>query len=343
MSSAAAVTDWSASRLTYEYDYRTGQPRHHVAVDSSGFAIQLEEDGQFRRDPLRQAQLAMQHFHAALASGSEEEADEQHDAFAATSEALLRELRPATLDGKPALVGLSYRRLAAYAGHSTPWISARTQAAVIGVLCRMYQNSRRETLLECARAALTPFLTPVRQGGLASEVPGCGVTWFEEFPFPGATHHGLSCHLTALFAIHELMRVSGGDTAASRLFHDGAAGLARAGGVLGLFDTGYWSRGDLRPVHGLTPESLEAHARQTRQLRVLGQITGDARLARVAARWAGYSRNPLCRLRADASVLAWRATQARAEWRDWARGWSGDAPPAPDHHVAAAAPRPKAG
>lgn len=341
MTSAAAVTDWTASRLTHEYDYRSGQPRRDVAVDSSGFAIHLEEDGQFRRDPLLQAQLAMQHFHAALDAVSEEEINEHHDGFVATSEALLRELRPATLDGKPALLGLSYARHRDYSGHSTPWISARTQAAVISVLCRMHQGSRRETVLECARAAMTPFLVPVRQGGLAAEVTGCGVTWFEEFPFPGATHHGLSCHLTALFAIHELLRVSGGDATASRLFHEGAAGLARSGGVLGLFDTGYWSRADLRPAHGLTPESLTVHAQQTRQLHLLGQITGDARLTRVAARWAGYSRRLLCRLRAEGSVLAWRAAQARTGWRDWRRGWNEDVTPGSDK--VAAASRPKAG
>jgi len=228
-SAAAAATNWSAARLTHEYDYRRGQPQPRIAVDSSGFAMHLEEDGQLRRDPLLQAQLAMQHFHGALEASSQDEIAEHHDGFLSASEALLRELRPATLDGKPALLGLSFRRHPDFPGHATPWISARTQAAVIGVLCRMYQGSNRETVIECARAAMAPFLVPVRQGGLAAQVTGCGVTWFEEFPFPCASRQGLSCHLTALFAIHELMRASGGDATASRLFHEGAAGLARAG------------------------------------------------------------------------------------------------------------------
>jgi len=110
--------------------------------------------------------------------------------------------------------------------------------------------------------------------------------------------------------------------------------------VLGLFDAGYWSRSDLRPAHGLMPESLTIHARQTRQLRVLGQITGYARLARVAASWAGYGRSPPCLLRAEASVLAWRAAQARSGWHDWTRTLHSGRAPASDK--VAAASRPKA-
>lgn len=300
----AEPSRYLAPTLTSELDYFPGKPTVKFLCDDSGYAC-IPHRGYLLRDPLSQAHLALQHFQAALESPHHPDA--HHARFLAAGELLRQSLGMATLCGERAMLAVSYEIKQDLPGHRTPWISALTQAGVIRVLCRMFQATGREEYLRDACGAMTPLTVPVARGGVRSSLPGVGGVWYEEYPFAGQCHHVLNGFLTTLFSLHELVRASGGDERARRAYEDGLGSVM--GGALDRFDTGYWTRYDLRPAFGLTPSSLRYHCLHVMQARTLAQITGSAPVAQVAERWAGYSRRALHRVLAQAGSAAYRVSQ----------------------------------
>jgi hypothetical protein len=302
---ALATTDYASARLGHEYTHWVGKPLVRFETDASGFALE-RCGGRAYRHPLVQCHLALQHFHQFLDTG-----EELHlDRFLAAGTRLADELRRVGMGGREAVVAFGHDRRTDYPPHPVPWVSAIHQGAVIRVLCRMWQQTGREGYLSAALAAAVPFSAPVERGGVVSQVEGAG-EWYEEYPFPGHCRHVLNGFVSALFSLHELWRVTA-DASVRGLFARGVSALSAGG--LDRFDTGYWSRYDLRPCYGLTPASLRYHNLHVLQLGVLSRLTGEACFHRVRARWAGYSRSPRSKVVSRIASACYRASQ----WRRYA-------------------------
>lgn len=292
---------WYDSQLGLELDYYRGKPIVKFKCDPTGYACRNIR-GETVRDPLAQAHLALQHFtawhHAKQAAESA--------AFMRAGELLKGSLCSTSLDCAPAMLAQSTERRIDMPGHARPWHSALTQAAVIRVLCRMYQMSKDESLLRDAFRVMRPFEVSLANGGQRSHIPGIGI-WLEEYPFTAYSFHVLNGFLNALFSLQELARVSCGHPPVTRLYDDCMESLLRGG--LEAFDAGYWTRYDLRPRKGITKGALVYHSLHIFQATVVEILTGDSQIAAIAERWRQYSLSTRCRLRAQADVAVYRIVQ----------------------------------
>jgi hypothetical protein len=245
-------SDYQSPVLGYEYEYFKGKPVVGFHLDSCGFAT-LTQGNRVFRDTLAQSHLALQHFHEHLLSDT----DYDREQFLSAGSRLICNLQSVILGGRKAAIGFSLVHKKEYAGNHSPWMSALAQGAIIRVLCRMWQYTNRETYLSTALKAAAPFLVDVKDGGVSTmqRIPG---RWYEEYPFPGQCYHVLNGFVTALFSLHELWRVTV-DRMVWELWESGIDTLSSTG-LLDRFDTGYWTRYDLRPgIPGLTPASLHYH------------------------------------------------------------------------------------
>jgi len=119
-----------------------------------------------------------------------------------------------------------------------PYPSAFAQAINIQALLFAYCKTKDRTHLDLAIKAGDAMLLRIEEGGVRNG------DWFEEMPAPrGLTPYILNGHLYSVVVLYELAEVSGCarfETAAKR-------GTAAFTNLINEFDTGYWTRYDLRP------------------------------------------------------------------------------------------------
>ncbi|MCV9941153.1 D-glucuronyl C5-epimerase family protein [Boseaceae bacterium BT-24-1] len=133
-----------------------------------------------------------------------------------------------------------------------PMNSAFSQAVNLHFMLLAHCRTKQARYLETAKKAGDALITPVGQGGLLNDA--AGETWFEEGPgAPGLMPYILNAHIYSLNVLFLLAEQSG-DERYRQAAQRGAESLAR---MLYKFDTGYWTRYDLRPrYHTL---NLEVH------------------------------------------------------------------------------------
>lgn len=123
-----------------------------------------------------------------------------------------------------------------------PWASAFGQAAGIQALLAAYKQNQNPDLLDLAKKAAQPLMTPIAQGGFLFKQNND--IWFEEIPIPvDNPTHILNGHMRALLALKELADVTH-DPEIQAYFKAGSDTLYR---WLPRYDTGYWLRYDLNP------------------------------------------------------------------------------------------------
>jgi heparosan-N-sulfate-glucuronate 5-epimerase len=182
------------------------------------------------------------------------------------------------------------------------WISAMAQGQAISVSLRAHALSGEERYLEAARAALSPLLTPVSEGGAQNSIDGIPV--LEEYPTPTASAV-LNGWIFALWGVHELANVAG-DREARELFETSAAGLAE---LLPRYDAGWWSLYSLYD-HGRPDLAKPFYQRlHPVMLEGLALITEDERLRAYARRWREQDTRTAI-VRASADKIVFRVSRA---------------------------------
>lgn len=182
------------------------------------------------------------------------------------------------------------------------WISSLAQGEAASLLFRAYANTRDESFLNAACAALTSFTRDVAQGGV-SFLRGNDV-FFEEYAacpvhiFPG--------HIASAFALWEASNY-GFATADLRELH--AASVETLLRWLPLYDADGWSYYQLAVRDGKRHYApITYHQTSLNLLKVYSMMTGREEFARMSASW----REGLDRWDVRARV-----------WRDSAK-WAGE-------------------
>jgi len=182
------------------------------------------------------------------------------------------------------------------------WFSGAAQAECLSVLVRASSLLRMPGALEAARRAVVGFATVVAEGGFLREIGDGGheggldsLALFEEYPLTGRPSMVLSGHIRALWAIHDLSRLSR-DGAMASLLDRGVRGLMF---VLDRYDVGYWARYDLDETwRGINLASPQELVLLSLQLDSLGELTGVGDFSDAGRRFAGYAADSAGRRRA---------------------------------------------
>ncbi|WP_186417476.1 D-glucuronyl C5-epimerase family protein [Bosea sp. CS1GBMeth4] len=123
-----------------------------------------------------------------------------------------------------------------------PFNSAFSQAVNIHLMAHASCQTRDGRYLETARKAGDALIAPIADGGLMNDADG--ETWFEEGPnVRGLAPYILNAHIYSINVLF-LLAERTGDGKYAEAARRGAASLER---LLYKFDTGYWTRYDLRP------------------------------------------------------------------------------------------------
>lgn len=167
------------------------------------------------------------------------------------------------------------------------WYSAMAQGLAASVLIRAYDMAGDQSYLDAAGAAVTLLVKPVSAGGCA-DYDRLGRPFLEECPSEPPSHI-LNGAIFALIGLAEHERRLGGG-------HSRPA-AERLAAQQQDYDTGYWSRYDLRfPA----PATRAYHTLHISLLEVAERLLPGYGFSRTAARWRSYLRRPGCRLRAAA-------------------------------------------
>jgi len=108
------------------------------------------------------------------------------------------------------------------------------------VLVRAYYETDDARYLEAAEAAIRPLLVPIEEGGL-QHADETGV-WLEEYPTDPPTHV-LNGALFTVFGLHDLVRATG-DQAAATLLEESVDTIARN---LDRYESDGWVLYELKP------------------------------------------------------------------------------------------------
>lgn len=170
-----------------------------------------------------------------------------------------------------------------------PWISAMSQGEAISLLLRAYYLTQDVRFIDTADRASIAFAWSINQNGVCSQF-GDGSTSLEEFP-SNPPSHVLNGAIFALFGLYDYFKCFDNQQL-QQIFQNAVTGLAAN---LTLYDTGYWTRYDLFPVHRLASRAY--HETHIRLLLALSQLTGDNSFKNTAQKWARYQHNPLSYIR----------------------------------------------
>ncbi len=167
------------------------------------------------------------------------------------------------------------------------WYSAMAQGLAVSVLLRAHDMTGERSFLDAAGGAVRLLLTPLRGGGCADYGASAG-PFLEECPSdpPSRVLNG---------AVFALLGLAEWETRTGGRAHQPAA--RRLAASLSDYDTGYWSRYDLRFQ---APATLAYHTLHIALLEVAARLFRLDELAATADRWRGYLHRPSCRLRAAA-------------------------------------------
>lgn len=123
-----------------------------------------------------------------------------------------------------------------------PYNSAFSQAVNVHLMIHVFCLTGEERYIETARKGADALIAPIADGGLTNDADG--ETWFEEGPnVQGLAPYILNAHIYSINVLF-LLAERTGDGKYAEAARRGAASLER---LLYKFDTGYWTRYDLRP------------------------------------------------------------------------------------------------
>jgi len=168
-------------------------------------------------------------------------------------------------------------------GAPSGWLSAMAQGEAISVLLRAHGLKPGAGFDAAARTAARPFDSAIERGGVVFK-DGQDV-FLEECAVLPAPHILNGC-IFALWGVWELEQFD--PQPRRRELIDAVLGTLLR--WIGAFDTQWWSRYSLQRSAGGRGHlaTLKYHAFHIAQLRVLAEMTGDARFARIAERWEAY-------------------------------------------------------
>lgn len=186
-----------------------------------------------------------------------------------------------------------------------PWLSAMAQGEAASLLARIATCDRDDALRAAAVAAVTPLLDS--ETGLTA--PTADGTVLQEYP-TSPPAHVLNGWVFALWGLHDVGLVAGGELGADEAFERGAETLARR---LPLYETPRcWSRYDLYP-HRLTHvASPFYHRLHVSLLRATHALRPDLEALRLTAdRWEESSHSVIAVSLAVGRKAAFRAVVPR--------------------------------
>lgn len=163
------------------------------------------------------------------------------------------------------------------------WLSALTQGNALSVLVRAYRLTEEETFLQVARRAAGVFAVDICAGGVSTTVGEDGLFFEEVAAYP--VSHILNGFLLALFGLYDYAALTH-DAQVEALIERSLRTLHT---LLREYDTGYWSRYDLRFKRLASPFY---HALHVTLLQALAHYSGCQHCADLAARWAAYTYRP---------------------------------------------------
>jgi heparosan-N-sulfate-glucuronate 5-epimerase len=177
-----------------------------------------------------------------------------------------------------------------------PWYSGLAQGQGVSLLLRAHAQARsddeKHRFQSAAEKAFVALTRPMSAGGVLFEDERSNL-WIEEYIVHPPTHI-LNGFIWALWGVFDVW-LARGDNLARQSFDRGVETLARN---LAHYDTGYWSLYEQSGTRLKMLSSPFYHRLHVVQLRVMSQLTGDARFADVAERWNSYSRRHGNRTRA---------------------------------------------
>ncbi len=187
-----------------------------------------------------------------------------------------------------------------------PWLSAMAQGEGISVLVRAWHLSNEDRYLEQALRALEPFIQPIEEGGVLSQLDS-GDPFLEEYPTPKPVHV-LNGFLYAVIGLADLERISGQVPSKGLRAADWLNILEKH---LRDWDLGFWSAYDLSADRfGLrNATTVSYHRLHITQLRFLGEWASSDTMLAVANRWEAYSQSTLNRLRALTLKVRYRLSE----------------------------------
>lgn len=182
------------------------------------------------------------------------------------------------------------------------WYSAMAQGLAVSVLLRAHDVTGERSFRDAAQGAVRLLLTPLAGGGCA-DYDALARPFLEECPSdpPSRVLNG---------AVFALLGLAEWETRTGGRAHRPAA--QRLAGALAGYDTGYWSRYDLRFA---APASLAYHALHVALLEAAARVFPHPELPATAGRWHGYQRRPSCRCRAAAHKARFVLGEARSRDR----------------------------
>jgi heparosan-N-sulfate-glucuronate 5-epimerase len=173
-----------------------------------------------------------------------------------------------------------------------PWYSGLAQGQGVSLLLRARAQTGNEKYQLAAERAFIALTRPIAQGGVLFEDEDKNL-WIEEYLVDPPTHI-LNGFMWALWGVFDFWLASA-DARAKQIFDRGIGTLLHN---IARFDTGYWSLYERSGTRLKMLASPFYHRLHVVQLRVMANLTGDARFAEVADRWEGYARHRVNRARA---------------------------------------------
>lgn len=259
---------------------------HHGPLDERGVPLVRYPEGVLAFNPITAAQYALG-LHTLVLQGDAARQDRLR--------VVLDRLVEAQTDAGPRTGFWELRfQNPKYPSLRNPWVSALAQGNAISALLRGWQLFGDDGYRRAAEAGNRAL-----HGQGAGSPPPClesdTALWYEEYPH-GRPLHVLNGHVYALLGVLDHARDSG-DPESERRWRAAAATTL---GALPGYDTGYWSRYDLR-----SGELVDRHYHRNihiPQLRILAALTGDEGFEHMADRWEGYLNSPLCHLRRNVTM-----------------------------------------
>ena len=160
------------------------------------------------------------------------------------------------------------------------WTGAWAMGNILSALTRVWQITGDSVYFELGKMAVNSFDVKINKGGLLF-VDYTGNYWFEEYPtIP--KNSVLNGHINGMLGLYDFWRVTD-NPEAKRLFEKGLQTVIHN---LEFYDSGYWSRYDLK--YDYVTDYYYHTVVHIPQLRVLYQITGNQVFEKYANKWESY-------------------------------------------------------
>jgi heparosan-N-sulfate-glucuronate 5-epimerase len=170
-----------------------------------------------------------------------------------------------------------------------PWYSGLAQGQGISLLVRAHQETKEQSYLDAASRAFESFFRSMDDGGVIYTDEG-GDAWIEEYLVNPPTHI-LNGFLWAAWGVRDF-GLAKADPRARELFGRITQTLLRN---IDRYDLKFWSLYEQSGNLLKMVASPFYHRLHIVQLRIMEQMTGEAKFGQVAGRWEEYTRSRIKR------------------------------------------------